>query len=86
MIEHKRSDRTASPHNFQLRHHQLIQQIRRVLEPFILHEGSISLLGCLHRSMAKKMLNVRDGGTRLSNRVANVFCRLCEETSSKLAL
>ena len=38
--------------------HRLIQQINCLLEPFILDECSIRLLCCLHKSMAKQMLNV----------------------------
>ena len=41
------------PHNRQLRHHRLIQQINSLLEPFILHECSICLLSCFDRRMAK---------------------------------
>jgi len=31
--------------------------------------------------MAKQMLNICNGGTLLNSRVANVFLRLCDETS-----
>ena len=57
----------ASPNNLQLRYSQLIQQINCLLEPFILHKGSISFLSCLHRGMAKQMLNVSDSSTVGSN-------------------
>jgi hypothetical protein len=52
-----------SIYNLQPRQHRLIQQINRLIEPFILYECSISLLSCLDRSMAQKMLNVSDGST-----------------------
>jgi len=40
-----------------------IQQINRLLEPFILSECSVSLLSRFDRSMAQQMLNVCNGST-----------------------
>ena len=51
----------GSLNNYQLRHHRLIQQINRLLEPFILHKCCISLLCGLDRSMAEQMLNICNG-------------------------
>ncbi len=50
-----------SPHNPQLRQHRAIQQINRLLEPFILDKCGIRLFSCLDRSVAKQMLNISDG-------------------------
>jgi len=41
----------GSPNNLQLRLHRFIQQINRLLKPFVLYEGGIRLLCCLDRSM-----------------------------------
>ena len=57
----------VSPDNLQLRHHLLIQQINRLLEPLILHKCRISLFCRLYRSMTKQMLNVSDSSTVGSN-------------------
>jgi len=53
----------SSPHNFQLRHYRLIQQINRLLESLILYKCRISLFRSLHRRMAQQMLNVSNGST-----------------------
>ena len=51
----------ASPNNFQVLHHSLIQQINRLLKPLVLHKCSVCFLSCLNRSMTEKMLNVSNG-------------------------
>jgi len=53
--------RLTLPYKLQLRHHRRIQQINRLLEPFVLHKRRICLLSGLHRNMAQQMLNVRNG-------------------------
>jgi len=81
-----------SSNNLQLRLHRLIQQVNRLLEPFILDECRIRLLCCLDRGMTEKMLNIGNCSTStyiglggrfgseysplLNSRVANVFLRL----------
>jgi len=49
--------------NRQLRKHRFIQQINRLLEPFILDKRSICLFSCLHRCMAQQVLNICNGST-----------------------
>ena len=41
----------------------MIKKIYSLLEPFILHECSISPLSCFHRGVAQQMLNVSNCGT-----------------------
>jgi hypothetical protein len=53
----------TSLNNLQSRHCRRIQQIYCLLEPFILHECSISPLSGFHRRMAQQMLNICNCGT-----------------------